>query len=395
MDSTLKHELIRMLKSKEDPMMRIHHALALLEDGSLGTHPEDSEKISPAAHSPEPTLKPWKATAQAKDSNRTYGNTLIGEAPSMKLVRDAIARVSQSHATVMIRGESGTGKELVARAIHHHSPRKSRPFIAVHCAAVPESLIESTLFGHERGAFTGAVQQRKGRLEQAHGGTLFLDEVGDIPPATQIKLLRVLQEKEFERVGGDENLHVDVRIISATHRDLEAMILNGAFREDLYYRLNVIPLTIPPLRDRKEDIPPLLRHFLCRFNEENHREIDLDTEIINLMVAYHWPGNIRELQNCVERLVVLAGTKKITMTSIPEPLKPYFDHLRSVASPSIRKTDRPKPESLPARLDELECGRLKEALDRTGWVKAKAGRLLGLTPRQVAYKVQKYHLLQK
>ena len=207
----------------------------------------------------------------------------------MHAVHAAIQRISLTSATVLLRGESGTGKELAAQRIHLSSARAGQPFVAVHCAAIPETLMESTLFGHERGAFTGASQARKGRLEQAHGGTLFLDEMGDISQATQVKLLRVLQEKEFERVGGGPTLSVDVRVIAATHRHLEAMVRAGEFREDLYYRLNVVPLTLPPLRDRPDDVPLLMTHFLDKVNRDNHRQVHLGKDLIQVMKAYHWP----------------------------------------------------------------------------------------------------------
>jgi len=311
----------------------------------------------------------------------------------MQMIQDSIFQVSQSQATVLVRGESGTGKELVARAIHHASARGQNNFVSVHCAAVPEALIESTLFGYERGAFTGATQRRIGRLEQANGGTLFLDEVGDIPLSTQVKLLRVLQEREFERVGGNETLSIDVRVIAATHRDLEVMVMEGSFREDLYYRLNVVPIAIPPLRERQEDIPALLDHFLERCNQENKRAIQFKEDVVRLISGYHWPGNIRELHNCVERLVVMATTEKVSLSNIPEPLRPYFDHMRSVRNVSGPKVGQKKPSgTLSSSLDAIEEDRLKDALRQSGGVKAKAGRILGLTPRQVAYKMRKYHI---
>jgi Nif-specific regulatory protein len=311
----------------------------------------------------------------------------------MQMIQDSIFQVSQSQATVLVRGESGTGKELVARAIHQASDRRKNRFVSVHCAAVPEALIESTLFGYERGAFTGATQRRVGRLEQANGGTLFLDEVGDIPLSTQVKLLRVLQEREFERVGGHDPLSVDVRVIAATHRDLEVMVMEGSFREDLYYRLNVVPIAIPPLRDRPEDIPVLLEHFLERCNRDNKRVIHFKDDVIQLISAYHWPGNIRELHNCVERLVVMATTDRIALSNIPEPLKPYFDHMRSVRNEAgSRGVPKKSSGTLSSSLDAIEEDRLKDALRQSGGVKAKAGRILGLTPRQVAYKMQKYHI---
>ena len=321
---------------------------------------------------------------------------LIGNSTAMRAVEVAIQRISNTSATVLLRGESGTGKELVAHRIHSLSERAEQPFVVVHCAAIPETLIETTLFGQERGAFTGANQARKGRLEQAAGGTLFLDEVGDIPLSTQVKLLRVLQDKTFERVGGEETFSVNVRVIAATHRHLEAMVHTGEFREDLYYRLNVVPLTLPPLRARRDDVPLLIAHFLDKFNRANSRHIQLGQDVVHMMSVYHWPGNIRELQNCIERLVVLAETPLVNMEAIPESLTPYFDHMRTVQSQPTTKSNSPaSQQTLSARLDAIERDRLRDALTKTGWVKAKAARLLGMTPRQVAYRIAKYQLIEE
>jgi Nif-specific regulatory protein len=320
--------------------------------------------------------------------------SLVGQSAAMQQVYQDLRRVSDSQATVLLRGESGTGKELVAKAIHLGGARAAGPFVRLHCAAVTETLLESELFGHERGAFTGAVEQRKGRFELADGGTLFLDEIGDIPLPTQVKLLRVLQEKCFERVGGTRLLAVDVRVISATHRDLEAMVRAGTFREDLYYRLNVVPITLPPLRERAGDIPLLLEHFLGRFNRENCRQVRLGPDLLTLMARYHWPGNVRELQNCVERLVVMGepGHGLVTGESIPPSLRGYFADMRQVTGERAGREGQARPDrpSLGASLQELERRRLLESLDRAGWVQAKAARALGLTPRQVAYKIKKY-----
>lgn len=321
---------------------------------------------------------------------------LIGNSTAMQAVEVAIQRISNTSATVLLRGESGTGKELVAQRIHSLSERVEQPFVVVHCAAIPETLIETTLFGQERGAFTGANQARKGRLEQAAGGTLFLDEVGDIPLSTQVKLLRVLQDKTFERVGGEETFSVNVRVIAATHRHLEAMVHTGEFREDLYYRLNVVPLTLSPLRARLDDVPLLIVHFLDKFNRANSRHVQLGQDVVQMMSVYHWPGNIRELQNCIERLVVLAETSLVNMEAIPESLTPYFDHMRIVQSQPTAKSNSPASQpTLSERLDAIEQDRLREALRKTGWVKAKAARLLGMTPRQVAYRIAKYQLIEE
>ena len=320
--------------------------------------------------------------------------SLVGQSDAMKQVYEAIRRVSQSQATVLLRGESGTGKELVAKAIHMAGARARGPFVRLHCAAVTETLLESELFGHERGAFTGAVETRKGRFEVAGGGTLFLDEVGDIPLSIQVKLLRVLQDKCFERVGGNRLISVDVRVIAATHRDLETMVRIAAFREDLYYRLNVVPVTLPPLRERDGDIPLLIEHFLSRFNRENSRQVRLGRDLLTLMARYHWPGNVRELQNCVERLVVMAdpGSDHLTVQTIPLSLRGYFADMKQVTAGEHGgvRTQRSEGQPLGASLQEIDRRRLQDALERVGWVQARAARALGLTPRQVAYKIRKY-----
>jgi Nif-specific regulatory protein len=320
--------------------------------------------------------------------------SLVGQSDAMKQVYEAIRRVSQSQATVLLRGESGTGKELVAKAIHMAGARARGPFVRLHCAAVTETLLESELFGHERGAFTGAVETRKGRFEMAGGGTLFLDEVGDIPLSIQVKLLRVLQDKCFERVGGNRLISVDVRVIAATHRDLETMVRIAAFREDLYYRLNVVPVSLPPLRERDGDIPLLIEHFLSRFNRENNRQVRLGRDLRTLMARYHWPGNVRELQNCVERLVVMAdpGSDHLTVQTIPLSLRGYFADMKQVTAGEHGgvRTQRSEGQPLGASLQEIDRRRLQDALERVGWVQARAARALGLTPRQVAYKIRKY-----
>ena len=392
-EQDIRKTLLRILTAGGNPDERIHQAIAFLRE-------PESDSISPAlplGRSNGLGLPSLDKRTSGKFSRRGGKSipklNLIGNGPAMKIIQQSISQVSQSLATVLVRGESGTGKELVARAIHVASDRVQHRFVSVHCAAVPEALIESTLFGYERGAFTGATQRRIGRFEQANGGTLFLDEVGDIPLSTQVKLLRVLQERECERVGGNDTLSIDVRVIAATHRDLEVMVREGSFREDLYYRLNVVPITIPPLRDRQEDIPVLLHHFLEKCNGDNKRAIQLREDVIQLISAYHWPGNIRELQNCVERLVVMATTDKIALSNIPEPLKPYFDHMRSVRNVSGSRVEKKtSAETLSSSLDAIEEDRLKDALRQSGGVKAKAGRMLGLTPRQVAYKMRKYQI---
>lgn len=316
-------------------------------------------------------------------------NPLIGASPVMREIYNDLVLVGRSKATILIRGESGTGKELIAQRIHAQSPRADKPFIKVNCAALSETLIESELFGHEKGAFTGAIQSRKGRFELAHGGTIFLDEVGDLPLAVQVKLLRVIQEMAFERVGGTQTLSVDVRVIAATHRNLEKAIVEGLYRQDLYYRLSVIPIHIPPLRERVEDIEPLVQHFLKKFNAENEKSVVLSQEMIDLLLRYHWPGNVRELENCMERLVVLARGGPVTLKNIPNGMSAYFNDVQKV---TIKPGRRRGSDSLSDTIQKIEREALKEALERCAWVQAKAGRLLGFSPRQVAYKIKKYKL---
>jgi Nif-specific regulatory protein len=322
---------------------------------------------------------------------------LVGSSPVMKAVLDEIAQVAPSKATVLLRGESGTGKERIAKLIHQGSPRADKPLIRVNCAALSETLIESELFGHEKGAFTGAIQKRKGRFELADKGTIFLDEIGDLPLSVQVKLLRVLQEMEFERVGGVENVTVDVRTIAATHRDLETAVMEGTFRQDLYYRLNVVPVLLPPLRERREDIPLLIDYFLVKFNKENNKAVRLKAELIRLLTQYDWPGNVRELENSVERLVVLSREGWVSLKNIPTAIATYFNDIRQV-TPMTRATGqsaysgRGSP-SLSESLQGMESEALKKALERCGWVQARAARVLGMTPRQVAYKIRKYKLV--
>ena len=386
-------QISAILKGDGTAEVRIQHALSLLNTAGS----REISEISDNPHRSSSILNPTKLVASTKNNGSTVKGSdvslrLIGESPAMNTIYEAIKRVGSSQATVLIRGESGTGKELVARAIHETSLRKEAPFVPIHCASLPDSLIESILFGYERGAFTGAIQTRRGKLDQASGGTLFLDEVGDIPVTTQVKLLRVIQEREYERVGGVNPLPANVRVIAATHRDLEAMVFSGSFREDLYYRLNVVPLTLPPLRERKEDITLLIEHFLERFNRENRRRVRLHAEVMAMLGRYHWPGNIRELQNCIERLVVLADSSTVTKSAIPKPLRSYIDHIRKTTSSSLNSKETKSVDTLPNHVRDLERERLIQVLEDVGWIKAKAARILGLTPRQVAYKMLKYDL---
>lgn len=313
-------------------------------------------------------------------SPRPFGfENMVGKSPAMQQTMDIIRQVSRWDTTVLVRGESGTGKELIANAIHHNSPRAAAPFVKFNCAALPDTLLESELFGHEKGAFTGAVRQRKGRFELADGGTLFLDEIGESSASFQAKLLRILQEGEMERVGGDETLRVNVRIIAATNRNLEEEVRMGNFREDLYYRLNVMPISLPPLRERQEDIAELA-HFLVRKIAQNQgRTLRISDGAIRLLMGYNWPGNVRELENCLERSAVMSESGLIDRDVV------LFNHRENTPKQAIAAT--PKEDSwLDQTLDERQ--RLIAALEKAGWVQAKAARLLGMTPRQVAYRIQ-------
>ena len=308
-------------------------------------------------------------------------SNMVGQAHNMRLVFEQVRQVAKWNTTVLLRGESGTGKELIANAIHYNSPRVHGPFVKLNCAALPYNLLESELFGHEKGAFTGAISQRKGRFEQAHGGTLFLDEIGEISQAFQAKLLRVLQENEFERVGGSKTQVVDVRVVAATNRDLESEVQEGNFREDLYYRLNVMPIFTPPLRERAEDIPDLARFLVDKISRIQGRTLDIDNSVMDQLMRYDWPGNVRELENCLERAAIMSEGGKIDVKAInlaglhgnPQPA--------SYSASSLPQVDIHDPD-----LDERE--RVIAALEQAGWVQAKAARLLGMTPRQIGYRIQ-------
>ena len=298
-------------------------------------------------------------------------DNIIGQSEAMVKVYQMVEKVAPRDATVLIRGESGTGKELIAQAIHQQSLRAKGAFIAVNCAALPETLLESELFGHEKGAFTGAEKQKRGRFELADSGTIFLDEIGDMSPATQVKVLRILQSKELTRLGSEEMIHVDVRTVAATNRNLEALIKENIFREDLYYRLNVFPIYLPPLRERKEDIPDLVLHFL----KKNHQSGDkIDPHTMRALMNYHWPGNIRELENIIERMIIMSGDDPITVEFLP----PQFQGVtQSSDSLSIEI-----PEA-GLCIDEVEKELINKALKKTGGNKSHAAKLLGITRRKL------------
>ena len=335
-------------------------------------------------------------------------DNVIGCSKRMQEVFAEVHQAAPGKATVLLRGESGTGKEVIARSIHYLSPRKDAPFIKVNCAALSETLLESELFGHEKGAFTGATQERKGRFEMANGGTLFLDELGEISQSFQTKLLRVLQEREFERVGGNKPIKVNVRLIAATNRNMEEDVAKGTFRADLYFRVNVVSIFLPPLRERREDIPLLIAHFLDKFNQDNGRKLSISPQAVDVMLRCNWPGNVRELENCVERTATMTRTSLIQDVDLPCQQDKCFSQVLqhygraqpvipiAVAPPAgaaraaASESAEANAGADPALMGERE--RLVWAMEQCGWVQAKAARLLDLTPRQIGYALQKYHI---
>lgn len=310
---------------------------------------------------------------------------VIGISDKMQEVFKTALKAAKTKATILLIGESGTGKELIAKAIHFESDRSKGPFLAINCAAIPENLLEAELFGYEKGAFTGALVSKPGKFELANGGTIFLDEIGDLPLSLQAKLLRVIQDKTFERIGGTKSIKVDVRIIAATNKNLEEMVKSGAFREDLYFRLNVIPIFLPPLRERKEDIPLLIDHFLKKFNKEYGKNITISKPAMEKLINYSWPGNVRELENTIERLVILAEGDEITLQDLPF----YIRQEGEMKTVGINLKD-----SLPTQLELLEKKAIEEALKACNYNQTKAAKMLGLTKRQINYKIKKYGLIK-
>lgn len=381
----------------------------------------DRDRLMAESHRLQKELSELKPTRERK---KVLIKGIIGDSPALRSLLDKIMIVAKSNSTVLLRGESGTGKELIAKAIHELSPRAKGPFVKINCAALPESVLESELFGHEKGAFTGAISARKGRFELADKGTIFLDEIGEISPAFQAKLLRVLQEQEFERVGGNHTIKVDVRVVTATNRNLEEAVARNAFRADLYYRISVVPMLMPPLRERRSDIPQLAGEFLRRFNEENDRALSLDTSALEVLMGCGFPGNVRELENCVQRTATLAHGPSIVMDDFacrrneclsamlwkghsevaPPRLRPAVSlpvlpraasggASYAGASPGQPAAEpMPAPAGVPAtsggQVPDRE--RFIEAMEKSGWVQAKAARILGLTPRQIGYALKKH-----
>ncbi len=365
------------------------------------------ERMSATDHAGRAEMTDGGQVALSHDPDASYRmDNVIGASRPMQQVFAQVHLVAPTKSTVIIRGESGTGKELVARAVHTLSNRSGGPFIKVNCAALPDTLLEAELFGHEKGAFTGAMQQRKGRFELAHGGTLFLDEIGDISSAFQAKLLRVLQEREFERVGGTSTIRVDVRIVCATNRNLEEAVAREDFRADLYYRINVVPIFMPALRERRQDIPELAEHFLRAFNRENERNLRFSEQAMRVITSCNYPGNVRELENCVYRVATM--TRGDMIDNIDLPCQSSFCHcatlLPEAAYPAGQEaetmtqatSESPADWGKVDGLEDLDAlpqrERLVRVMERSGWVQAKAARMLGMTPRQIGYALRKYNV---
>ena len=328
-------------------------------------------------------LKENEILRQELSEKKVRQENIIYRSPKMAELINLAARVAKSSATILIEGESGTGKELFARLIHYLSPRSHKAMITVNCAALPETLIESELFGHEKGSFTGAAQRRIGRFEQADGGSLFLDEIGEVPPAVQVKLLRFLQDGEYERLGGDRALKSDVRVISATNKDLQALVREARFREDLFFRLNVIPLKIAPLRERRDDIPVLLNHFVDRYAKRNGKQISgVTREAMDILMKYDYPGNVRELENIIERAVVISRGTVVSLEDLP------FNKDRA----ATREIDAENKGTLRETLEDMESRMIRAAMEEAGSNQSQAAARLGLSERMLRYKLKKYGL---
>jgi two-component system NtrC family response regulator/two-component system response regulator HydG len=364
----------------------IRSAVRALRDGAEDylTKPIDVEELE---HLLERLLNRKRLAAETRmlrerlDDKYRFEN-IIGRSPEMLEVFRLVEQVAPSQASCLVTGESGTGKELIAQALHQRSPRRDAPFVKVSCAALPETLLESELFGHERGSFTGAISRRSGRFEVAAGGTVFLDEIGDVPLGMQVKLLRFLQERQFERIGGNVTLTVDVRVIAATHRDLPVLVREGKFREDFYYRLNVIEIPLPPLRSRSQDIPLLVDFFVRRFADANAKEVDSVTdETLAALTGYAWPGNVRELEHAIERAVVLSRGNQLDLSLFP-----------ILPAPAIEAEHPGGPLVPGATLEEIEREAIMRTLESVGGSTSRAAAILKISPRTIQYKIKQYRL---
>jgi DNA-binding NtrC family response regulator len=350
------------------------------------TKPFDADELSliiSRALSNQALAKEVKYLREEIDKNFNFEH-IIGQSKAMEDIFSVVRQIADSKSTILIMGESGTGKELISRAIHYNSNRRDFPFVTINCAAIPETLIESELFGHEKGAFTNAIERKLGRFEIAHQGTLFLDEIGELSLATQAKILRFLEEKEFTRVGGAKTIKVDVRLITATNKDLPQLLRKGNFREDLYYRINVVPIIIPPLRERKEDIPMLLDHFIRKFNKENTKNVKgVAKGALELMMSYEWPGNVRELENLIERLIALTSNEYIQAEELP------FSLVNVSKINGLREYILDGKVSFVKAEEEFERGIILDALRRTNYVQSHAAEMLGISRRILKYKMDK------
>jgi Nif-specific regulatory protein len=385
-----------------DEIVRMLTILGSISLGALNVHRRYSKE--------KESIQELKAYYQDEMLSEYKFENIIGRSTVMQQVFSILETVAPSDATILVRGETGTGKELIAAAVHNISPRKNGPFIKLNCAAISETLLESELFGHEKGAFTDAKEMRKGRFELADGGTLFLDEIGDITPALQVKLLRILQEQEFERVGGTKTIKTNVRLVAATNRNLEKMVKNGEFREDLFYRLNVIPVNLPPLRERYEDIQLLIEHYLKKYMREHHKEMYFSKPALEILLEYPWPGNIRELQNTMERIVLICpqgelqpemlnhvmpfNFQKMHMPqeSVTVEEKPAKTTEHETSEPEVSREVEAEASLTKISLQEMEKEAIIKALIENRGIQTKAAKQLGMTPRQIGYKIKKYDI---
>lgn len=378
-----------------DEIVRMLTILGSLSIGSMTVHRRFTKE--------KENIQELKSYYQEEMLSEYKFENIIGRSKNMQQIFSMIETVAPSDATILVRGETGTGKELIAAAVHNISPRKNGPFIKLNCAAISETLLESELFGHEKGAFTDAKEMRKGRFELADGGTLFLDEIGDISPGLQVKLLRILQEQEFERVGGTKTVKTNVRLVAATNRNLEEMVKNGEFREDLFYRINVIPLNLPPLRERYEDIQLLIEHYLKKYMKTHHKKMHFSKSALELLLEYPWPGNIRELQNTMERIVLICPDGELAPEMLNHVLPFNYQkmHMPKVEIPTATPETalqevshtipvEEKPSLTKSSLQDMEKEAIIKALIENRGIQTKAAKQLGMTARQIGYKVKKY-----
>jgi len=391
-------ELLKQIKGKNPhlPVVMmtaygtVERAVEAMQLGAFNfiQKPFQNEALKQMVHNAISTyvvLKENQRLLQDLEGRYRFDN-IIGKSKPMREIFDMVQRVAHTKATVLITGESGSGKELIAKAIHYNSPRRNRPFVAVSCAALTETLLESELFGHERGAFTGATAMKKGRFELADGGTLFLDEIGEIPATVQVKLLRVLEEMTFERVGGTKTIDFDIRLVAATNKDLKKEVEDNRFREDLYFRLNVVNIILPPLRERSEDIPLLATHFLNKYAREADREeVTISPEAMRFLCNHRWPGNVRQFENAIERAVLLSRDDEITLTDLPKELLGFADLEMPI--------DWQKLSNLPETLDAIEKKLIQKALALSDNVQARAANLLNIPRANLQYRLKKHGLL--